>query len=155
MNTLSTGDLASAEKYATKTMNLNPNFFDSWVFLYMVYTQEGDREEKISALIKEVEAIPNKDSAIYSILLHYFKDRNPEKYNEYSKLADEYAKTVNSTALQDRLIAKIGFDEFMKLAEEAFENNTLPFNFETLLFIWDHRDTPKYKAFVEKIRKGK
>jgi len=155
MNTLSTGDLASSEKYATKTMNLNPNFFDSWAFLYMVHTQAGNREEKISALIREVEAIPNKNSPIYGILLHYYKDRDISKFEEYANLADEYAKTVNSTALQDRLIAKIGFDKFMEQAEEAFENNTLPFNFETLLFIWDHRDTPKYKAFVEKIRKGK
>jgi len=70
-------------------------------------------------------------------------------------LADKYDKTVNNTALQDRLLVKIGFDDYMILAEEAYENNTLPFNFEHTLFIKEHRDNPKYKAFVEKIRKGK
>ena len=43
----------------------------------------------------------------------------------------------------------------MKLADEAYENNTLPFNFELNLFVMDYKDNPKYKAFVEKIRKGK
>ena len=138
-----------------KTGNINPSFFDYWLFLYMIHSQAENRADKIDAMIREVEEIPNKDTPIFTMLIHYYKDRDSGKFNKYSKLADEYAKTVNSTALQDRLIAKVGFDEFMKLAEEAFKNNTLPFNFETLLFIWDHRDTPKYKAFVEKIRKGK
>jgi len=155
MNNLMLGNLEEAEQFAMKTGNINPSFFDYWLFLYMIHSQAENRSDKIDAMIREVEEIPNKDSPIFTMLIHYYKDRDSGKFNKYSKLADEYAKTVNSTALQDRLIAKVGFDEFMKLAEEAFKNNTLPFNFETLLFIWDHRDTPKYKAFVEKIRKGK
>ena len=155
MNNLMLGNLEEAEQFAMKTGNINPSFFDYWLFLYMIHSQAENRADKIDAMIREVEEIPNKDTPIFTMLIHYYKDRDSGKFNKYSKLADEYAKTVNSTALQDRLIAKVGFDEFMKLAEEAFKNNTLPFNFETLLFIWDHRDTPKYKAFVEKIRKGK
>jgi hypothetical protein len=70
-------------------------------------------------------------------------------------LADKYDESVSNTALDARLITKVGFNEFLKLAEEAYENNTLPFNFELNLFVMDYKDNPKYKAFVEKIRKGK
>ena len=78
-----------------------------------------------------------------------------ERMEEYYKLAIDYNDTVNNTALQDSLLVKIGFDDYMELAETAYANNTLPFNFELNLFMREYRDQPKYKAFVEKIRKGK
>ena len=155
LNNLTLGNLEAAEQFAMITRNINPNYFDYWVFLYMIHTQAGQREDKIAALIKEIEEIPNKNSTIFGILIHYYKDKDSKKLEEYSNLADAYDKTVNSTALQDRLINTIGFDEFMEQAEKAYENNTLPFNLETLLFVRDHKDNPKFKAFVEKIRKGK
>ena len=155
MNTFHLGELDEAEKYAKKALNINPNFFDSWIFLYSIYLQEGQREKEITALIKEIEEMPNKNSSKFGILVHYHRDRDQKKSDEYYELADKYDKTVNNTALQDRLLVKIGFDDYMILAEEAYENNTLPFNFEHTLFIKEHRDNPKYKAFVEKIRKGK
>ena len=155
MNTFHLGKLDEAEKYAKKALNINPNFFDSWIFLYSIYLQEGQREKEITALIKEIEEMPNKNSSKFGILVHYHRNRDQKKSDEYYELADKYDKTVNNTALQDRLLVKIGFDDFMILAEEAYENNTLPFNFEHTLFIKEHRDNPKYKAFVEKIRKGK
>jgi TolB-like protein/Tfp pilus assembly protein PilF len=155
MNTFHLGKLDEAEKYAKKALNINPNFFDSWIFLYSIYLQEGQREKEITALIKEIEEMPNKNSSKFGILVHYHRDIDQKKSDEYYELADKYDKTVNNTALQDRLLVKIGFDDYMKLAEEAYENNTLPFNFEHTLFIKEHRDNPKYKAFVEKIRKGK
>jgi len=155
LNNLAMGNLEAAEQYAKITRNINPNYFDYWVFLYMIHTQAGQREDKIAALIKEIEEIPNKDSAIFGILIHYYKDRDPNKSDLYYKLASKYDETVNNTALQDRLLMKIGFDEFMELADKAFEDNTLPFNFETHLFISDYTNNPKYKSFVEKIRKGK
>ena len=155
LNNLAMGNLEAAEQYAKITRNINPNYFDYWVFLYMIHTQAGQREDKIAALIKEIEEIPNKDSAIFGILIHYYKDRDPNKSDLYYKLASKYDETVNNTALQDRLLMKIGFDEFMELADKAFEDNTLPFNFETHLFISDYTNNTKYKSFVEKIRKGK
>jgi serine/threonine-protein kinase len=155
MNTFHLGKLDEAEKYAKKALNINPNFFDSWIFLYSIYLQEGQREKEITALIKEIEEMPNKNSSKFGILVHYHRDIDQKKSDEYYELADKYDKRVNNTALQDRLLVKIGFDDYMILAEEAYENNTLPFNFEYTLFIKEHRDNPKYKAFVKKIRKGK
>ena len=155
MNTFSTGKLVESEEYAKKTLNINASFFDSWFFLYMIYLQAGDKEKEIAALIDEIKGIPNKNSPIYSVLLHYYKERDTKKMEEYYKLAIDYNDTVNNTALQDSLLVKIGFDDYMELAESAYANNTLPFNFELNLFMREYRDQPKYKAFVEKIRKGK
>jgi hypothetical protein len=62
---------------------------------------------------------------------------------------------VNSTTLDSRLIYKIGFDEFMKLAEEAYEKNTLHFNFENGFFLSEYKNNPKLISFLKKIRKGK
>ena len=121
----------------------------------MIYLQAGDKEKEIAALIDEIKGIPNKNSPIYSVLLHYYKERDTKKMEEYYKLAIDYNDTVNNTALQDSLLVKIGFDDYMELAETAYSNNTLPFNFELNLFMREYRDQPKYKAFVEKIRKGK
>ena len=155
MNTFSSGRLEEAEKYAKKALNINANFFDSWFFLYMIHLQTGQREKEIVALIEEIQEISNKNSPIYSILIYHYQDIDPKKSDEYYDLADKYDESVSNTALDARLIIKVGFNEFMKLAEEAYENNTLPFNFELNLFVMDYKDNPKYKAFVEKIRKGK
>ncbi|SVB69605.1 uncharacterized protein METZ01_LOCUS222459 [marine metagenome] len=155
MNTFSSGRLEEAEKYAKNTLNINPSFFDSWFFLYMIHIQAGQREKEITEIIEEIKEIPNKNSPIYAVLIDYYKDRDPKKSDEYYELADKYDETVNNTALQDRIIVKVGFDEFMELAEKAYESNTLPFNFENNLFVRDYKGNPKYKAFVEKIRKGK
>jgi TolB-like protein len=155
MNTFSSGRLEEAEKYAKNTLNINPSFFDSWFFLYMIHIQTGQREKEITEIIEEIKEIPNKNSPIYAVLIDYYKDRDPKKSDEYYELADKYDETVNNTALQDRIIVKVGFDEFMELAEKAYESNTLPFNFENNLFVRDYKGNPKYKAFVEKIRKGK
>jgi len=155
MNNMTLGNLEEAEQFAMKTGNINPNFFDYWLFLYMIHSQAGQREEKIDALIDEIEKIANKNTPIFSILIHYYEDRDSKKSDEYYELAKQYDETVNNTALNDRIILKIGFDEFMELAEQAFEDNTLPFNFETHIFIEHYKDNPKFKAFVEKIRKGK
>jgi len=138
-----------------KTGNINPSFFDYWQFLYMIHSQAGQREDEITALIDEIENIPNKNTAIFNILIHYYKERDPKKYDKYYELANQYDETVDNTALRDRILLKIGFDEFMELAENAFENNTLPFNFETHLFIKKYKYNSKFKSFVEKIRKGK
>ena len=155
MNTFSSGRLEESEKYAKKALNINANFFDSWFFLYMIYLQTGQREKEIVALIEEIQEISNKNSPIYSVLIHHYQEIDPKKSDEYYDLADKYDESVSNTALDARLITKVGFNEFLKLAEEAYENNTLPFNFELNLFVMDYKDNPKYKAFVEKIRKGK
>jgi TolB-like protein/Tfp pilus assembly protein PilF len=155
MNTFSSGRLEESEKYAKKALNINANFFDSWFFLYMIHLQTGQREKEIVALIEEIQEISNKNSPIYSVLIHHYQEIDPKKSDEYYDLADKYDESVSNTALDARLITKVGFNEFMKLAEEAYENNTLPFNFELNLFVMDYKDNPKYKAFVEKIRKGK
>ena len=155
MNNLTLGNLKEAEQFAVKTGNINPSFFDYWQFLYMIHSQAGQREDDITALIDEIENIPNKNTAIFNILIHYYKERDPKKSDEYYELANQYDETVDNTALRDRILLKIGFDEFMELAEQAFENNTLPFNFETHLFIKKYKYNTKFKAFVEKIRKGK
>jgi len=155
MNNLTLGNLKEAEQFAMKTGNINPSFFDYWQFLYMIHSQAGQREDEITALIDEIQNIPNKNTAIFNILIHYYKERDPKKSDEYYELANQYDETVDNTAIRDRILLKIGFDEFMELAEQAFENNTLPFNFETHLFIKKNKYNPKFKAFVEKIRKGK
>jgi TolB-like protein/Tfp pilus assembly protein PilF len=155
MNTFSSGRLEESEKYAKKALNINANFFDSWFFLYMIHLQTGQREKEIVALIEEIQEISNKNSPIYSVLIHHYQEIDPKKSDEYYDLADKYDESVSNTALDARLITKVGFNEFLKLAEEAYENNTLPFNFELNLFVMDYKDNPKYKAFVEKIRKGK
>ena len=155
MNNLTLGNLKEAEQFAMKTGNINPSFFDYWQFLYMIHSQAGQREDEITALIDEIENIPNKNTAIFNILIHYYKERDPKKYDKYYELANQYDETVDNTALRDRILLKIGFDEFMELAENAFENNTLPFNFETHLFIKEYKYNSKFKSFVEKIRKGK
>jgi TolB-like protein len=149
------GRFEEAEKYAKKTMNLNPNFFDSWLFLYKIYLLSEDKDKEIVALINEIEGITNKNQPIYGVLIHYYGVKDSAKSKEYYELADAYSKTVNNTVLDDRLIVKVGFDEFMKLASDAFENNNLHFNFQSGLFIQEHKKDSKYIKFVEKIRKGK
>ena len=152
----SLGKFEEAEKLVRKSLSVNPMFFSSWIGLYHTYLLSSNKNNEINNLIQEIEVIVNKTEPIYNILIHhYHKEKDQNKVNLYYKQADELDKLSGNRYLNERKIVKLKFDKFMSLAEEAYRNNTIDFGFEYSIFMIDHLDNPKFKAFVNKKQKGK
>ena len=103
----------------------------------------------------EIESIANKNLPIYDILTHYYKDKDPVKSDLYFKKADELDEATNNSAFQTRIILKVGFEKFIKLANEAFENGTLDLGIAYNFFCYEYRNHPKLRTIAEKVQKGK
>ena len=53
------------------------------------------------------------------------------------------------------MILKVEFDEFIRLANQAFDNGSMDFGIEFDIFCIEFKDNPKMKALAERIKKGK
>ncbi len=144
-----------AENHIKKGLSVNPMFLDSWIGLYRTYLLSNTKNSEVKNLIQEVEGILHKTEIIYDILIHYYKDRDPDKANLYYEQADDHDKLSGNRYFDNRKIVKLKFDEFMVLAEEAYKKNTIDYGFEYNIFLISHRENPKFKAFVNKKQKGK
>ena len=70
------------------------------------------------------------------------------------KVAANFGANLGSN-FRERLIVKVEFDEFIRLANEAFDKVGLDFGIVTNFFCSEYRDHPKMKALDERIKKGK
>jgi len=149
------GRVEDAERYAKKGIAINPNFYQIRLQLYNTYIHAGNKEAEIEEMIKEIEGIADKNQAIYSILIHYYKDKDPAKSDAYYERADELVNLTGNSTFQTRMILKVELDEFIRLANKAFDNGNLDFGIEFDMFCIDYMDHPKMKALDEKLKKGK
>ena len=149
------GRVDDAERYAKKGIAINPNFYQIRLQLYNTYIHAGNKEAEIEEMIKEIEGIADKNQAIYSILIHYYKDKDPAKSDAYYERADELVNLTGNSTFQTRMILKVELDEFIRLANKAFDNGNLDFGIEFDMFCIDYMDHPKMKALDEKLKKGK
>ena len=149
------GQFDDAERCAKKGISINPNFYQLRSGLYSAYVLAGNKESEIEELIKELEGIANKNQPIFNILIHYYKDKNPAKSDTYYERAEELDKLTGNSNFRERLIVKVEFDEFIRLANEAFDKVGLDFGIVTNFFCSEYRDHPKMKALDERIKKGK
>ena len=151
----SLGKFDESEAHAKKALSVDPLFYNSWYGLYKTYIYSGVDSAKIKNLIEEVEDIINKNTGVYNVLIHYYNKKDSDKYNLYLNQANELDNLSGNRLLRNRLVLEIGIDDFIRSAKKALDNNTLDFGFETDIFMSECKDHPEFKAFVEKIRKGK
>ena len=151
----SLGEFDESEAHAKKALFINPLFYNSWYGLYKTYILAGADPDKIKGLVEEIEGIVDKNIGIYNVLIHYYNKEDSHKSDLYLRLANELDKLSGNRYLQNRVILEVGFDEFMKLAAGALNNNTLDYAFETDIFMVEHREHPKFKSFIKKIREDK
>ena len=149
------GRFDDAERYAKKGISINPTFYQIRLQLYNTYIQAGDKEAEIKEMVKELEGITTKDQPIYNILIHYYKDKDPAKSDTYYERAYELDKLTGNSTFQTRVILKVEFDEFIRLANQAFDNGSMDFGIEFDIFCIEFKDNPKMKALAERIKKGK
>ena len=117
-----------------------------------------DAQKKILDLIKEIETFIDKNRQIYSTLVHYYKDKDVEKFNEYSAKLKSYLKATKSRYLEQYQILDVDFNGFMDQAEKAFTTKTLEYGFGNIsmtYYLDEYRDNPRYKALVKKFREGR
>ena len=151
----SLGKFDESEAHAKKALSVDPLFYNSWYGLYKTYIYSGVDSAKIKNLIEEVEDIINKNTGVYNVLIHYYNKKDSDKYNLYLKQANELDNLSGNRLLRNRLVLEIGIDDFIRSAKKALDNNTLDFGFETDIYMSKYKDLPEFRAFVEKIRKGK
>ena len=149
------GRFDDAERYAKKGISINPTFYQIRYQLYNTYIQAGDKEAEIEEMVKELEGIKTKDQPINNILIHYYKDKDPSKSDTYYERAYELDKLTGNSTFQTRVILKVEFDEFIRLANQAFDNGNIDFGIEFDIFCIEFKDNPKMKALAERIKKGK
>ena len=149
------GRFDDAERYAKKGISINPTFYQIRYQLYNTYIQAGDKEAEIEEMVKELEGIKTKDQPINNILIHYYKDKDPAKSDTYYERAYELDKLTGNSTFQTRVILKVEFDEFIRLANQAFDNGNIDFGIEFDIFCIEFKDNPKMKALAERIKKGK
>jgi len=149
------GRFDDAERYAKKGISINPTFYQIRYQLYNTYIQAGDKEAEIEEMVKELEGIKTKDQPINNILIHYYKDKDPAKSDTYYERAYELDKLTSNSTFQTRVILKVEFDEFIRLANQAFDNGSIDFGIEFDIFCIEFKDNPKMKALAERIKKGK
>ena len=147
-----------AEAANKKGLSVNPGYYNNLELLYAGYVRRSGRENDIKNLVDEIETYINKNRQIYNILVHYYKDKDDEKFNEYSAKLKSYLNTTKWRYLEQSKILYIGFDAFMEQAEKAYTMKTLMYGFGTVstyYFLDEHKDNPRYKALVEKFREGR
>ncbi len=151
----SLGKFRESEAHAKKALSINPLFYQSWYGLYKTYIYSGVDSNKIKNLIEEVEKIVDKNAGIYNVLIHYYNNKDSDKYKIYLKQANDLDNLSGNRLLRNRLVLEVGIDDFMRLAKEALDSNMLDFGFETDIFMSEHKDLPEFRAFVKMIQKGK
>jgi hypothetical protein len=122
------------------------------------YVRRSGRETDIKNLIDEIETYINKNRHIYNILVHYYKDKDVEKFDEYSAKLKSYLIATKWRYLEQSKILYIGFDAFMDQAEKAYATKTLMYGFgnaSTYYFLDEYKDIPRYKDLVERFREGR
>jgi len=147
-----------AEAANKKGLSVNSGYYNNLELLYVGYVRRSGRETDIKNLIDEIETYINKNRHIYNILVHYYKDKDVEKFDEYSAKLKSYLIATKWRYLEQSKISYIGFDAFMDQAEKAYETKTLMYGFgnvSTYYFLDEHKDNPRYKALVEKFREGR
>ena len=151
----SLGKFDEAKQYAIKSREADPLFYNSWFMLYKTYIFSKEKPEVIEELINEIEGLVNKDQPIYLILTHYYWKTNRKKAELFYKRSEELDKTAGNSLLQNREVLMVGIDNFIRSAEQAFENNTLDYAIESDLFLLEYQDHPAFQSFIKKVRRGK
>jgi glycosyltransferase involved in cell wall biosynthesis len=122
------------------------------------YVRQIGRQKDIDDLINEIETFINKNRQIYSILVHYYKDKDVNNFNEYSVKLKSYLEATKSRYLEQYQILDVDFSGFMDRAEKAYETKKLPYGFgnlSTTYYLDEYNDNARYKALVKKFRKGR
>ena len=152
------GKHEEAETANKRGLSVNPNYFNNWELLYVNYVLQSSRKKDIDDLITEIETFINKNRQIYSILVHYYKDKDVKKSNEYLVKLKSYLKATKSSSLEQYQILDVDFSGFMDRAEKAFETKKLPYafgNLSTTYYLDEYNDNARYKALVKKFREGR
>ena len=79
-----------AEAANKKGLSVNSGYYNNLELLYVGYVRRSGRETDIKNLIDEIETYINKNRHIYNILVHYYKDKDVEKFDEYSAKLKSY-----------------------------------------------------------------
>jgi len=152
------GKHEEAETANKRGLSVNPNYYNNWELLYVNYVLQSSRKKDIDDLINEIETFINKNRQIYSILVHYYKDKDVKKFNEYLVKLKSYLEVTKSRSLEQYQILDVDFSGFMDRAEKAFETKKLPYAFGNVsmtYYLDEYNDNPRYKALVKKFRKGR
>ena len=155
---IETKKFAEAEVASKRGLSVTPGYYINWERLYTVYLYQGGREKDIDALVKEIESFTNKKRQIYNVLVHYYRKRNPEKFQKYISEARSYEETIKGHYIDEYQLLDGDFSKYMDESEKAFEIKKLQYAFGVEafhFFIGENRDNPRYKALVEKFRKGR
>jgi len=152
------GKYEEAETANKRGLSVNPNYYNNWELLYVNYVLQSSREKDIDDLINEIETLIDKNRQVYSILVHYYKDKDVKKSNEYLVKLKSYLKVSKSKPLEQYQILDDNFSVFMDRAEKAFEAKKLPYGFgslSTTYYLGEYKDSARYKALVKKFREGR
>jgi tetratricopeptide (TPR) repeat protein len=152
------GKYEEAETANKRGLSVNPNYYNNWELLYVNYVLQSSREKDIDDLINEIETLIDKNRQVYSILVHYYKDKDVKKSNEYLVKLKSYLKVSKSKPLEQYQILDDDFSVFMDRAEKAFEAKKLPYGFgslSTTYYLGEYNDSARYKALVKKFREGR
>jgi tetratricopeptide (TPR) repeat protein len=152
------GKYEEAETANKKGLSVNPNYYNNWELLYVNYVRQIGRQKDIDDLINEIETFINKNRQIYSILVHYYKDKDVKIFNEYSVKLKSYLEATKSRYLEQYQILDVDFSGFMDRAEKAFAAKKLPYGFGNVsmtYYLDEYKDSPRYKALVKKFREGR
>ena len=79
----------------------------------MNYVLQSSRKKDIDDLINEIATFINKNRQVYSILVHYYKDKDVKKSNEYLVKLKSYLKVTKSRSLEQYQILEVDFSGFM------------------------------------------
>ena len=152
------GKYEEAEIANKRGLSVKPSYYNNWELLYVNYVLQSSREKDIDDLINEIETLIDKNRQVYSILVHYYKDKDVEKSNEYLVKLKSYLKVSKSKPLEQYQILDDDFSVFMDRAEKAFEAKKLPYGFgglSTTYYLGGYIDSARYKALVKKFREGR
>jgi TolB-like protein/tetratricopeptide (TPR) repeat protein len=155
---LETKRFSEAESACKRGLSVTPGYSLTWERLYTVYLYQGGLEKDIDDLVKEVESFINKNEQIYSVLAHYYKDRDPVKFQKYVSEGRSYAGTAKGIQLDRYQLLDGDFSKYMDEAEKAFEVRKLQYAFgvEAIeYFIGENKDNPRFRALVGKFRQGR
>ncbi len=147
-----------AETANKRGLSVNPGYYNNWDMLYVGYNRQGDRGKDINDIVNQIEPVFNKNRHIYRILVHYYKDKDVEKFNKYLAELKSYDIETKSSYFIDYRILDGDFSNFMDQAERAFENKKLQYGFSvgsTSYYLDAYKDEPRYKALVRKFRAGR
>ena len=158
VSALETKRFSEAEAACKRGLSVTPGYSQTWERLYAVYLYQGGLGKDIDDLVKEVESFIDKNEQIYSVLAHYYKDRDPVKFQKYVSEGRSSAGTVKGVQLDRYQLLDGDFSKYMDEAEKAFEVRKLQYAFgvESIeYFIGENKDNPRFKALVGKFRQGR